>query len=132
MKPLYVRTNGDAPALTPAEIADRLQPVFDHCVSDTDEAASIAKDRLAKYEQYFKEKGFPRDALDSLAAKWDGATILYAWDNNDESAKFRTVLCNDDSFILEFFNKLSWPKRRSIAKRVAEPLNYIFELGEEC
>ena len=128
MRSLYISVKEGNDPLAPEEIAERLKPLFDNLIVDAEAAEEMCKEDVRKYREHFKKKGWPISVVED---NWKGALVINGWDHDAETEKFRAILRRSDSFILHFYEKLSWPVRRRIAKRIGEAIDYDFGLGEE-
>ena len=132
IRALYVTAkNGNEP-LDAKEISERMKPLFDNLIADPDTAAEMYESNVRKYTEFFKKQGWPlKETLENMRQRWTGALVVHGWNDDAENEKFSAILYNKDNFILEFYEKLSWPFRRRIAKLIAEAIDNDFALGEE-
>ena len=128
MRSLYISVKEGNEPLAPQEIAERLKPLFDNLMVDAEAAAEMCKEEIRKYGEYIKKQG---GSISILENAWKDAIVVHGWNDDAETEKFRAILRHSDSFILHFYEKLSWPARRRIAKRIGEAIDYEFGLGEE-
>ena len=131
MRNLYLKTKEGNDPLAPQQIADRMKSLFDNVMVDAQYGVDRGKDQVQKYSDLAQDRGWPSSIVENTRRTWDGALMVDAWNDDAESEKFYTILLNQDNFILHFYEKLSWPVRRRIAKRIADAIDYRFELGDE-